>query len=94
MEIKLEESQAKGSVFINEGAGNLAEMTWVKGGDTYIIVDHTTVGDSLKGQGIGRKLLDEVIRYARERNLKIMPLCPFVKSVFDKVEEYGDVLYR
>jgi uncharacterized protein len=94
MEIKLSETGSKGIVYINEGNGNLAEMTWVKGGDGYITVDHTMVDDSLKGQGIGRKLLDRIVVMARERNLKILPLCPFVKATFDKVQEIRDVLYQ
>ncbi len=94
MEIKLTESGSKGIVYINEGRGNLAEMTWVEGGEGYIIVDHTMVDDSLKGQGIGRKLLDRIVELARMRNLKILPLCPFVKATFDKVQEIRDVLYQ
>ena len=94
MEIKHTESGTKGIVYINEEKKNIAEMTWVEGGDGYIIVDHTMVDDSLKGQGIGRKLLDRIVELARERNLKILPLCPFVKATFDKVEEIRDVLYQ
>ncbi len=94
MEIKLTESGNKGIVFIKEGNRNLAEMTWIEGGDGYIIVDHTTVDDSLKGQGIGRKLLDRIVEVARERNLKIKPLCPFVVATFKKVDEIRDVLYQ
>lgn len=94
MEIKISETPDKGMVFINEGEKNLAEMTWVKGGDGYIIVDHTMVDDSLKGQGVGRKLLNHIVELARDRNLKIMPLCPFVVATFKKVNEIRDVLYK
>ncbi len=27
-----------------------------------------------------------------EKHIKILPLCPFAKSVFDKVSEFNDVL--
>jgi len=94
MEIEITEADDKGMVYISGDGRNIAEMTWVKGGDGYIIVDHTMVDDSLKGQGIGRKLLDRIVELARERNLKILPLCPFVKATFDKVEEIRDVLYQ
>jgi len=94
MEIKLTESKTSGRVFISDGNETLAEMSWIKGGDQYIIVDHTMVGDSLKGQGIGRKLLDKVVNLAREREIKIMPLCPFVKSVFDKTPDLSDIYYK
>jgi predicted GNAT family acetyltransferase len=32
------------------------------------------------------------VEYARENNLKIFPLCPFAKSIFDKREAFRDVL--
>jgi hypothetical protein len=94
MEIQISESTGKGIVFMSDGKRNLAEMTWVKGGDDYIIVDHTMVDDSLRGQGAGRKLLYRIVKLARERNLKIQPLCPFVVATFKKVEEIRDVLYE
>ncbi len=96
MEISIFETEANGMAFIggNEGEENLAEMTWVKESDDYIIIDHTMVSDSLKGQGIGRKLLDRIIEMARERNLKIRPLCPFVKITFDRVPELKELLYE
>ena len=31
-------------------------------------------------------------KWARAENRKLMPLCPFAKSVFDKTAEYSDVL--
>ncbi len=93
MEIKLTESESKGIVYINEGGDNLAEMTWVKGGEGYIIVDHTMVDDSLRGQGVGQKLLNRIVELARERNLKILPLCPFAVAAFNKTAEIRDVLY-
>lgn len=96
MEISIFETEANGMAFIggNEGEENLAEMTWIKESDDYIIIDHTMVSDSLKGQGIGRKLLDHIVEMARERNLKIRPLCPFVKITFDRVPELKDLLYE
>jgi predicted GNAT family acetyltransferase len=33
------------------------------------------------------------IEMAREKHIKILPLCPFAKRVFDKTEEYKDVLF-
>ncbi|MBK6345683.1 MAG: N-acetyltransferase [Bacteroidales bacterium] len=96
MEISIFETEANGMAFIggNEGEENLAEMTWIKESDDYIIIDHTMVSDSLKGQGIGRKLLDRIVEMARERNLKIRPLCPFVKITFDRVPELKDLLHE
>ena len=72
--------------------GNEAEMTYSKAGAGIIIIDHTGVPEALGGQGIGQKLVEAGIAFARERGLKIMPLCPFAKAQFDKHPEWKDVL--
>ena len=40
--------------------------------------------------GVGMDNID--VEYAREKGIKIIPLCPFAKSVFDKTSEFKDVL--
>ncbi|MBL8000041.1 MAG: N-acetyltransferase [Candidatus Kapabacteria bacterium] len=70
----------------------LAEMTYVTAGESTIIIDHTEVDGSLKGKGIGRQLLNAAVEHVRVNNLRILPLCPFAKSVFDKDPSIRDVL--
>ncbi|TCB48144.1 N-acetyltransferase [Acinetobacter sp. ANC 4779] len=64
--------------------------SWV--GESVFIIEHTNVVDSLRGQGVGNKLLDRAVAMAREKNLKIIPLCPFTNSVFAKDSSIHDVL--
>lgn len=92
MNIQLEENQKNGRAFLAQEGGTKAEMTFTKPNDRFIIIDHTEVDDSLRGQGVGRKLLTEIVTYARKNEVKIMPLCPYAKSVFDKDESIRDVL--
>ena len=70
----------------------LAEMTYSKAGNAMIIIDHTEVSEKLRGLGVGNKLLESLVQYARENSFKVMPLCPFAKSVFEKREDLRDVL--
>lgn len=56
------------------------------------IIDHTETNPEYGGQGIGTKLVAELVEQARSKNVKILPLCPFAKSEFDKRSEYSDVL--
>jgi predicted GNAT family acetyltransferase len=90
--VNIEEEASKGRAIIGEPAEPLAEMTFSKAGAALIIIDHTEVGESLRGKGAGRKLLNAVVNLARERNIKILPLCPYAKSVFDKDLSIRDVL--
>ena len=92
MEIKFEQKATKGAFFIEENGQRLGEMTFSRAGDDLFIIDHTEVSDALKGKGAGKQLVAAAVDYARKNKIKILPLCPFAKSVFDKVKEYQDVL--
>ena len=67
-------------------------MTFVFAGNDKIIIDHTEVNPGNNGKGYGKKMVDKAVEYAREKNIKIIPLCPFAKKVFDKTPEFRDVL--
>lgn len=92
MQIKHKEIGSKGIFYIEEHGEKLAEMTYSKAGETLIIIDHTEVSEKLKGKGAGKQLVQAAVDYAREHTIKILPLCPFAKAVFDKTPEYRDVL--
>ena len=49
-----------------------AEMTYVPTGKDKIIIDHTGVGESLRGQGIAKQLVEAGVNYARENDIKIL----------------------
>ncbi|HEX9025726.1 MAG TPA: GNAT family N-acetyltransferase [Clostridium sp.] len=88
-EIKKDENK----FYIGENSQNaLAEITFVPDGESKIIVNHTYVSESLRGQGIALKLVKKVIEYARKENIKIIPLCSYVEKVMTRNEEYKDVL--
>ena len=48
--------------------------------------------DRLRGTGAGKKLVEAAVQWARKENVRLMPLCPFSRSVFEKTAEYADVL--
>lgn len=64
----------------------------IQTGSIRIIIDHTYVGDNLRGQGVRALLVEKAVDYAREKKLKVVPLCPFAKKEFAVHSEYKDVL--
>ena len=72
----------------------LAQVKLVDKGKDKIIIKGTFVSDELKGQSVGKQLIKKVVDFAREENKKIIPLCPFAKSEFDKNKDYEDVLCK
>lgn len=73
-----------------EDGNRLAEITWSEN-DGVMIMDHTYVSDTLRGQGVAKKLLDTAAQYARDNNLKMKPICSYVVSAFEKSDTYDDV---
>jgi len=56
---------------------------------------YTSVGLDQRKNGYGKKLVNAVVDYARENNLKIKATCGFVAMIFKKHPElYGDILAR
>lgn len=92
MDIQQKDDGKKGMFFIEQDGAILAEMTYVWAGTDRIIIDHTEVSPLLSGKGAGKQMVTKAVAFAREKQIKIVPLCPFAKSVFDKVEEFRDVL--
>lgn len=60
-------------------------------GDT-IVFTHTLVPKKLEGRGIGSKLIRGALDAARDRGLKVIPQCPFVKAYIERHAEYRDLL--
>ena len=91
--IQHEHSGHKGAFYLERDGERLAQMTYTVAGSR-VIIDHTDVDDRLRGTGMGRKLVEAAVEWARKENARLMPLCPYAKSVFDKTPAYGDVLAR
>lgn len=68
-------------------------MTYVWAGPGKLIIDHTEVSPDFSGKGVGKELVLAAVAYAKESKVKILPLCPFAKSVFDKNADLQDVLF-
>jgi uncharacterized protein len=92
MEVLHQEDEKKGYFYIEKEGERKAVMVYSKAGTDLLIIEHTEVSDELRGTGSGNKLVMEAVELARGQNKKILPLCPFAKSVFQKTPEIQDVL--
>jgi uncharacterized protein len=68
-----------------------AELVY-SGDEGTMVIEHTYVSEQLRGQGVGGKLVDQAVQYARDHDLKIDSQCPYAKSVLEKNDDYRDVL--
>lgn len=91
VKIEREDNGRKGRFVIYVNDEFAGEMTYVWAGTSKLIIDHTGVEESFSGRGLGRQLVMKAVEYARNNAVKILPLCPFAKKVFDKEAGIQDV---
>lgn len=83
----------EGQRFYMKNSEVYAELCYSKKENGLISLDHTWVDDVYKGKGLGKILMDNLAKFARGENLKIIPICPFIKMLVQKYpEEYRDLL--
>lgn len=93
MEVKHQKEENNGRFYIEIDGEQKAEMTYIFKNEHIIDINHTEVDDSLKGEGVGYKLIDAVVAFMRENNLKAVASCPYVEHVFKKKQDdYKDVI--
>lgn len=92
MEIQHTHTDRNGHFFAGPEDAPTANLVYRRAGAHKIVIDHTEVKPELRGQGMGRQLVDAAVSYARANGIKILPLCKFAKSVLAKNPGYQDVV--
>lgn len=93
MQILHQQEGSKGSFYYEVDGVKLAESTYSMAGPQKMIIDHTEVDESLKGQGVGLEIIKTAVAFARENELKILPLCPFANAMFRKYAAFREVQF-
>jgi uncharacterized protein len=74
---------------LGDGSLAVAEYNLLNG---KIVFKHTQVPPAHEGQGIGSALIRFALKSARERGLKVSPICPFFAAYIKKHAEEQDLL--
>ncbi|WP_294296499.1 GNAT family N-acetyltransferase [uncultured Chryseobacterium sp.] len=85
---------ARGEIqlFSDENKAGKMDISVIK---NKLTVYHTEVDEQYAGKGFAKILLDKLVSYARENDLKIVPLCPYVHAQFKRnPETYQDVWFK
>jgi uncharacterized protein len=57
-----------------------------------IVFTHTIVPKAIEGRGVASKLIKAALDSARDRGLRVVPQCPFVKAYIERHPEYRGIL--
>jgi predicted GNAT family acetyltransferase len=93
MEVKNKNDGKRGVFYMEDGGKEIGLMHYTFSGPGKMIIDHTGVDEAYEGKGLGRQLVKAGVDFARENHLKILPLCPFAKKLFDITPAFADVLF-
>jgi predicted GNAT family acetyltransferase len=89
---ELEIRRTDGAFYIEQDGKRLAEMTYSRGPDGKLaIIDHTEADPSLRGRGVPKKLVAAAVAWARAEKIRLLPLCPYARHVFDTTPGFNDV---
>lgn len=70
-------------VCLDDNNSIVAEIDFPKTGVNEITITHTFVDSSLRGQGIAKKLVEEVISIARKEKYNIRATCSYAMRYFN-----------
>ena len=70
----------------------IAEVTFPNIDDTTVDINHTFVAPSLRGQGVGQKLLILAYETIKQQGYKAVVTCPYAVKFFANNPSYRDIL--
>ncbi len=73
--------------------GDLARIEYIKA-QGKIFLTHTEVPAKFEGKGIGSALVKQVLDDIRQKELILVPLCPFVTAYLNRHPEYNSLLSK
>jgi len=75
--------------------GQLAGFSAYELSDGVITFTHTEVDDAFEGQGVGSSLVRQELDLVRaDGELRVRPLCPFVRAWIDRHPDYAELTRR
>jgi len=73
---------------------HIAKIEYIKTVKGEIYLTHTETPIALEGQGIASTLAKKVLEDIEEKNLRLVPLCPFVVGYIQKHPEWRKLVIR
>ncbi|MFA6801304.1 MAG: GNAT family N-acetyltransferase [Acholeplasmataceae bacterium] len=83
----------KNKVYVeNEDGKNIILATFPKFNEDTVVINHTYVDPSLRGEGVASKLMYATCEYIKKQGFKIVATCPYAIVWFEKHHEYDDIV--
>lgn len=71
--------------------GHTAFIEYRQGRDHFTLI-HTEVPEALNGKGAGTAIVEKVLYYIEQHQMKLVPVCPFVVAYLKRHPEWKRIL--
>lgn len=86
LDIKHRHEDSKGIFYIDKNGQTVGRLTYLMPDTATMLINHTWVMPPMRGQNLAYKLVLAATDFAREKSLKIIPACWYVKVVCERSE--------
>lgn len=78
---------AKGQFYLAKGQEAVAHCNYRMENDNTLVIEHTEIIPSARGSGVGKELVDDILRFAESENLKLRSECDYFSHQWDKMKK-------
>ncbi len=84
-----------GVIHLNNESEEVGRLTYtIFPEDHKMIISFVLVHPKFEGKGMGKYLVEEAIKFARENNWNIYPHCSYARSVMNRMDNVQDILLK
>lgn len=92
MKIEHHETSGQGRFEARDENKFAGKLEYSREEENKMVIEHTEVDPSFQGGGVGKDLVKEAAKFARDHNMKIVPVCSYAKTILERGSDYDDVL--
>ena len=84
-----------GVLLLNKDEEEVGRLTYtIFPEENKLIISFVLVHAQFEGRGMGKYLVEEAIKFARENNWNIYPHCSYARSVMNRMKHVEDILLK
>ena len=84
-----------GVLLLNKDEEEVGRLTYtIFPEENILIISFVLVHAQFEGRGMGKYLVEEAIKFARENNWNIYPHCSYARSVMNRMKDVEDILLK
>lgn len=84
-----------GYIALNNETEEMGRLTYtILPEENKLIISFVLVHPKFEGRGMGKYLVDDALKFARENGWKVFPHCSYARSVMNKMIDIDDIFLQ